>query len=116
MRGEFPTGPRGAQRLDDAVLSGRRIGVDGQPAPVVGNTDRSVGVQRDGDLGPTVAGISHLFHRVVDQLPQGGVENVQTEVDRRPKACVLDIVELGDVSGGVAHVGPFPLNASPVES
>ena len=47
--------------------------------------------------GPAVAGIGDLFDRVVDQLAQRGVEHIQAQVHRRPQACVLDIVELGDV-------------------
>ena len=106
--GELAARPRGTQRLDDAVLPVHRVGVDGQAAAVVGDADRSVGVQGDGDGGPTVAGIGDLFDRVVDHLAQRGVEHVQTEVHRRPQACVLDIVELGDVGGGVTHCSSFP--------
>ena len=106
--GELTARPRGTQRLDDAVLPVHRVGVDGQAAAVVGDADRSIGVQGDRDGGPTVTGIGDLFDRVVDDLAQRGVEHVQTEVHRRPQACVLDIIELGDVGGGVTHCSSFP--------
>ncbi len=103
MGGELAAGPSGAQCLDDAVLAGHRVGVDGKAAPVVGDADRSVGVQGDGHGGPAVAGIGDLFDRVVHQLAQRGVEHVEAQVHRRPQARVLDIIELGDVCGVVAH-------------
>ena len=53
--GELAARPRGTQRLDDAVLPVHRVGVDGQATAVVGDADRSVGVQGDGDGGPAVA-------------------------------------------------------------
>src|SRR3546814_9197937 len=90
--------------LHDALpISGRGVRVDGQAAAVVGDTDRSVGVQGDGHRGAAVAGIGDLFDGVVDQLAQGGVEHVEAQVHRRPQARVLDIVELGDVCGVVTH-------------
>ena len=61
--------------------------------------------------GPAVAGVGDLFDRVVDDLAQRGVEHVQTEVDRRPQAGVLDIVEFGDVGGGVTHCSSFFVKA-----
>ena len=107
--GELAARPRGTQRLDDAVLPVHRIGVDGQATAVVGDADRPIGVQGDGDGRPAVARFGDLFDRVVHELAQRGVEHVQTEVHRRPQARVLDIVEFGDVGGGVAHCSSFPL-------
>jgi len=44
-------------------------------------------------------------------------EHVQTEVHRRPQACVLDIIELGDVGGGVTHCSSLPsVMGAPQES
>lgn len=103
MRGELAAGPRRAERLDDAVLAGRRVGVHGKAATVIGHADRAVGVQRDGDGGPAVAGIGDLFDRVVHELAQRGVEHVEAQIHRWAQAGVLDIVEFGDVCSVVAH-------------
>jgi len=57
-----------------------------------------------------VPGICDLLDRVVDDLAQSGVEHVLAEVDRGAQAGVLDVIHLGDVGGGVAHVnGSLPV-------
>jgi hypothetical protein len=50
-----------------------------------------------------VAGVGNFLDSVVDQFAQGGEQYFLAQVHRRPKPSVLDIIQLGDVSGVVAQ-------------
>ena len=67
-------------------------------------------MQHDRHRRPAVRGDGHLFDGVVDELSDRGVAHVQAQVHCRTQSGVRDVVEFGDVGGGITHgrPGPFP--------